>query len=126
MYRLITALFIAALAACATTHPLSLPPDGAGIEGVDAGDQVRIVLKDGRDRNMTVTQVDESGLHGRGREFHAYRDLHSVSIVDDSPKNGALLLLLALLVVAAFAEPEISGSGGPLCLQSSEGGPCLP
>lgn len=126
MNRLITILLTLTLAACASMQPISLPPDGVGIEGVDVGDQVRIVMRTGQEHELSVTQVDEKGLHGDYRQFYAYRDMQSVSLINRSQGNNGLLILLALLLlIAAFAEPEISGSG-PLCLQSSEGGPCLP
>ena len=124
MNRFITALIPIVLTACATTHQVSLPQDGFSIEGVDVGDRVNIVMNDGQKRKMSVTRIDELGLHDNN-DFCFYVDMQSVAVIEKRQTKGVWWLLLSLAAVAILAEPDDGGSG-PLCLRSSEGGPCLP
>lgn len=124
MKRFTVLLLTLALTACATTHDVSLPREGFGIDGVDVGDTVRIVLLDGQTRKLSVTHVDESGLHGSD-EFYFYDEMQSVSVVEMKKTSGVWWLVLSLAAVAILAEPDSGGWEG-LCLRSSEGGPCLP
>ena len=116
-------LLVVVLAACATTHHVGLPRDGFSIEGVNPGDDVELVMADGQKHRMTVSRIDELGLHG-GEEFYFYDDMRSVAVIEKKQSSNAWWLVAVLVVIAVFAEPDDSGSG-PLCLRSSEGGPCL-
>lgn len=112
------------LAACATTHHVSLPVDGLSIDSVNVGDRVKIVMNDGDKQEFQVTRVDELGLYGSD-ESYAYMDMRSVSVVRPRETKHIWWLLLSIAAIAAFAEPD-DGGYGPFCLRSSSGGPCLP
>ena len=68
------------LSACTTTRSAYLPTAGYGMDGVNEGDQVKIVMNDGKKHKLLVTRVDEIGLHGSHDSF-AYSDMQSVVVV---------------------------------------------
>ncbi len=47
------------LSACATTRQAYLPAAGYGMDGINEGDKVRIVMEDGKKHSLLVTRVDE-------------------------------------------------------------------
>jgi hypothetical protein len=107
------------LSACATTRQAYLPAAGYGIDGVDEGDQVKIVMNDGKKHRLLVTRVDEIGLHG-SRDSFAYSDMQSVAVIEKRQTAGtASWVIIGLTVIAVALLGGSNEGGGPFCLYAS-------
>jgi len=107
------------LSACATTHQAYVPAAGYGMNGVNEGDKVRIVMEDGKKHSLLVTRVDEIGLHGNHDSF-AYSDMQSVTVFKKRQSASTVSWVIIGLTVIAVAVLGGSDEGsGPFCLYAS-------
>jgi len=107
------------LSACATTRQAYLPAAGYGMDGVNEGDKVKIVMNDGKKHSLLVTRVDENGLHGIYDSF-AYSDMRSVAVIEKRQTSGiASWVIIGLTVIAVALLGGSDEGGGPFCLYAS-------
>ncbi|NOR19146.1 MAG: hypothetical protein GQ538_03555 [Xanthomonadales bacterium] len=107
------------LSACATTRQAYLPAAGYGMDGVNEGDNVKIVMNDGKKHSLLVTRVDEIGLHGNHDSF-AYSDMQSVAVIEKRQTAGtASWIIIGLTVIAVALLGGSDEGGGPFCLYAS-------
>jgi hypothetical protein len=118
--RLFNVIFLSMLlSACATTRQVYQPAAGYGMDGVNEGDKVKIVMKDGKKHKLLVTRVDEIGLHGSHDSF-AYSDMQSVAVIEKRLTAGtANWVIIGLTVIAVALLGGSDEGNGPFCLYAS-------
>jgi hypothetical protein len=118
--RLFNVIFLSMLlSACATTRQAYLPAAGYGMDGVNEGDKVKIVMNDGKKHSLLVAHVDEIGLHGIYDSF-AYSDMQSVAVIEKRHTGGtASWVIIGLTVIAAALLGGSNEGNGPFCLYAS-------
>ena len=107
------------LSACTTTRSAHLPTAGHGMDGVNEGDQVRIVMNDGKKHKLLVTRVDGFGLHSSQDSF-AYSDMQSVAVIEKRQSSSTVSwVIIGLTVIAVALLGGSDEGGGPFCLYAS-------
>lgn len=96
-----------ALFGCMALKPLSADPTTLRTT-LKRGDHVEVVTKSGKEMQLTVDAIDDSGLQANGQRF-AYNDIQSIS---RKQVNVGTTTMLVLGIVAAGALAAAGGGGG--------------
>ena len=94
-----------AMVACTTMQPLTAATPQLQ-QLLKVGDEVEITTNSGQQLNLKVQRIDDTGLHGGGRDI-AYGDIRSISRKQISVGRTALLVVGIVALGAA-----IGGGGG--------------
>jgi hypothetical protein len=96
-----------AMLGCMALKPLSSDPTTLRTT-LKRGDQVEVVTTSGKEMQLTVDSLDDSGLQASGQRL-AYSDIRSIS---RKQVNVGTTTMLVLGVVAAGALAAAAGGGG--------------
>jgi hypothetical protein len=96
-----------AMFGCMALKPLSSDPTTLRTT-LKRGDQVEVVTTSGKEMQLTVDSLDDSGLQASGQRL-AYSDIRSIS---RKQVNVGTTTMLVLGVVAAGALAAAAGGGG--------------
>jgi hypothetical protein len=123
MRRAAVALLVTMLAACSSMQPVRVSDleNGQASAGIEAGDRVEVISRDGEKFEFTVTEINESGLGGKFG-FIPYRNMRRLAVrrpgADADDFTWLWGLLGAALVVAVIANADSVAVCSP--------GPCPP
>lgn len=108
------------LAACSTTRTLAIPPIGYGMEGVESGDRVELVLYNGEQITVEIENADERGIRASGKTYR-YTDIQSATLIHkaDAGTEPWMWVLLGVLVIALVAGDSGESGWKLFCVYSS-------
>ena len=122
LFRLVALVTISALlgSSCTSMRPVAVVAPGSppATTTVQAGDNVRVTMRDGRTARFTVEHVDASAITARGGEKYATNEIVTLERRSVSAAKTALLIggvvgaafvILYALAWASWAEEAFGG-----------------
>ena len=117
--RIILAILLINLAACASAQKVGLPAAGQLPDGVELYDQVELTTVGGSTHEFVVSEINELGLGGTPG-FFEYQDIRELKVKVQQGDDGDIwavlvgVALIGLLGAGAMAGAEAAGASSLL------------